>query len=97
VRNLFDAAVPNKAGVEAKRLSAALHSFQAKNEVLRYENEGLKEFLTTKDKYRKKSKRLDLQQRKEFHSKAVFWSPSTIRESFAREAVKQREANELRL
>ena len=27
VRKLFDAAVPNKAGVEAKRLSTALHSF----------------------------------------------------------------------
>jgi hypothetical protein len=94
VRNLFDDAVPNKVGVEAMRLRAALHSFQAKIEVLWYKNKGLEESLTTKDKHRKKSKHLDLQQRKEFHSKAVFWLPSTICKLFARKAVKQRKAHE---
>ena len=97
VRKLFDAAVPNKAGVEAKRLSAALHSFQAKNEVVRFENQGLKHSLASKDKHKHKSKPLPLQQRKEFHSKAVFWSPSTIREAFVREDVEQREKEQLQL
>jgi regulator of replication initiation timing len=95
VCNLFNTAVPNKAGVEAKRLSAALHSFQAKNKVLQYENEGLKESLTTNVKHRKKNKHLDLQQHKEIHSKTVFWSPSTIWKSFALKAVKQRKADKL--
>jgi hypothetical protein len=91
VRKLFDAPVPNKPGVEAKRLSAALHSFQAKNEVVRLENEGLKQSFATKDKHKHKIKPLPLQQRKEFHSQAVFWSPSTIREAFVREDVERRE------
>jgi hypothetical protein len=97
VRKLFDAAVLNKAGVKAKRLSAALHSFQAKNEVVRLENEGLKQSLATKGKHKHKSKPLPLQQRKEFYLKAVFWSPSTIREAFVREDVEQREKEQLQL
>jgi hypothetical protein len=60
VRKLFDAAVPYKAGVEAKRLSAALHSFQAKNEIVRLESGGLKQSLATKDRRKHKSKTLPL-------------------------------------
>jgi hypothetical protein len=90
VHKLFDAAVPNKAGIKAKRLSAALHSFQAKNEVVWLKNEGLKQSLATKDKHKHKSRPPPLQQRKEFHLKAVFWSPSTIRKAFVCEDVKQR-------
>jgi hypothetical protein len=45
VCKLFDAAVPNKAGVKAKRLSAALHSFQAKNEVVQLKSKSLSSLL----------------------------------------------------
>jgi hypothetical protein len=33
---------------------------------------------------------MDLQQRKEFQSSAVFWSPRKVREARVREDVKQR-------
>ena len=64
--------MPDKSKVEAKRLSAALHSLQVNNELLHFENQRLKDAVTTKQKHKKKSKPLDLQQRKEFRSKAVF-------------------------
>jgi hypothetical protein len=86
--------MPNKAGIEAKRLSAALHSFQAKNEVFQYESEDQEESPTTKDKHKKKSKPVYLQQRKQFDSKAVFCSPNTIRKSCVRKAVRQCRADE---
>jgi hypothetical protein len=58
MRKLFDAAVPDKTTVEAKRLSQALHSFQVKNEVVREENEDLRTSLNTKKKRAKKSRYL---------------------------------------
>jgi hypothetical protein len=91
IRKLFDAAVPDKTTVEAKRLSQALHSFQVKNEVVREENEDLRTSLNTKKKRAKKSKHLHLSQQKEFHSNAVFYSPSTIREGFELEDQKERQ------
>jgi hypothetical protein len=63
LRNLFEAAVPDKSKVEAKRLSASLHSLQVNNELLHFENQSLKDAVTTKQKHKKKSKPLDLQQR----------------------------------
>jgi hypothetical protein len=50
LRELFDAAVKDKAKVEAKRLSQSLHSLQVQNELLHHENEGLRDALTTKRK-----------------------------------------------
>jgi hypothetical protein len=90
VRKLFGAAVPDKMTVEAKRLSQALHSFQVKDEVVRDENKDLRTSLNTKKKRAKKSKHLHLSQQKEFHSNAVFYSPSTIREGFELEDQKER-------
>jgi hypothetical protein len=63
VRKLFDAAVPDKSKVEAKRLSHAMHSFQVRNELLQDENEGLRASLNTKQQKKKKSRPLPLQQR----------------------------------
>jgi hypothetical protein len=77
--------------VEAKALGRAIHSLQVHNELYRHEDEGLRDSLNTKQKYKGKSKPLNLQQRKEFHSTAVFWSPSTIREARVRERVQRRE------
>lgn len=49
-----------------------MHSLQVNIEVLHVENQGLKDAVSTKQKHKKKHKPLDLQQRKEFRSKAVF-------------------------
>jgi hypothetical protein len=54
-------------------------------------NDGLRDALNTKTKHEKLSKTLNLQQRKEYHGGATFWSPRKIREGRAREVVKQRE------
>lgn len=97
LRKILDAAVSDKAKAEGKRVAAALHSLQVQNELLHYENEGLRTTLTTKQKHKKKSKLLDLQQRKEYHSGAVLWSPRKIREARARERVKQQEEEQQKL
>jgi hypothetical protein len=76
---------------EARKLSTSLHQLQVANELLRYENEGLKEALVIKRKRSKRGKPLDLQQRKEYHDGAIFWSPSKVREARFRESVKQQE------
>jgi hypothetical protein len=72
LRNLFDSAVANSAGVEAKRLQTSLHSLQVQNELLHHENDSLRNALNTKTKHNKSSKTLDLQQREEYHSGATF-------------------------
>jgi hypothetical protein len=97
LRKLFDAAVPDKSSIKAKRLSTSMHSMQVNNEILHVENQDLKDAVTTKRKHSKNSKRLDLQQRKEFRSKAVFWGPVEIREARARKDVQEREEEEEKL
>ena len=71
-----------------KKLSAPLHHLQVQNELLRHENDGLREALSHKQRHKGKGKALDLQQRKEYHGGAVFWSPRKFREARAREAVR---------
>jgi hypothetical protein len=94
LRKIFDAAVADKAKVEAQRLKASLHSLQTQNELLHHENNGLTRALKAKNKHKTKSKTMDLQQCKEYHGGAVFWSPRKLREARARNAVKQDEAKQ---
>jgi hypothetical protein len=84
LRKIFDAAVADKAKVEAQRLEASLRSLQTKNELLHHENDGLTRALEAKKKHKTKSKTMDLQQRKEYHGGTVFWSPRKLREARAR-------------
>ena len=91
LRKLFDATVKDKTDKSTKELSAAIHSLQTHNDILNTESEDLRQALALKKKHKKKSKPLDLQQRKEYHGGAVFWSPSKLREAQARERVKQQE------
>lgn len=90
MRELIRVAIKEGAKDEAKKLSLALHRLQVQNELLRYENKGLKESLVTKKKHNKHSKPLDLQQREEYHGGAVFWSPRKVREARARQTIKER-------
>jgi hypothetical protein len=94
MRELIRVAVKEGAEDEAKKLSLALHRLQVQNELLRYENEGLKESLVAKKKHNQHGKPLDLQQRKEYHGGAVFWSPRKVREARARQTIKEREEKE---
>ena len=97
LRKLYDDAVKDSSEVPTRRLALALHSLQVQNELLHHENEGLHEALVTKRKHAKKSKPLDLQQRKEYWGGAVFWSPRKLREAKARDAVEQQEKEEKKL
>jgi hypothetical protein len=97
LRKIFDSAVADKARVEARRLEASLHSLQVQNELLHHENDGLTRALEAKKKHKTKSNTIDLQQRKEYHGGAVFWSPRKLREARARQATKQDEDERQRL
>ncbi|KAI1676182.1 DDE-1 multi-domain protein [Pyrenophora tritici-repentis] len=91
---------PDKSHREQSRLSPSdwNHLRQlVQNELLRHEMEGLRAALSHKQKHKGKGKALDLQQRKEYHGGAVFWSPRKFREARAREAVREREEMEEKL
>jgi hypothetical protein len=62
------------------------------NELLHHENDGLLQAAKGQKKHKTKSKTMDLQQRKEYHGGAIFWSPRKLREARARETTKRHEA-----
>jgi hypothetical protein len=97
IRRLIDKVVVDSASKSLQKLKAALHSFQVQNELLHYENNGLHAALTVKKKHGKKNRPLNLQQRKEYHGGAVFWSPRRVKEAEACQVVKQRKAESQKL
>ncbi|KAF2820896.1 hypothetical protein CC86DRAFT_374169 [Ophiobolus disseminans] len=97
IERLVRSAVNDQGVDESKKLSQTLHSLATQNELLRHEKYGLKNALTVKKRHKKVGKPLDLQQREEHHSGAVFWSPRKIRETRAREAVKEQEQHQEKL
>ncbi|KAF2831231.1 hypothetical protein CC86DRAFT_281956 [Ophiobolus disseminans] len=72
MERLVRSAVSDRGADKLKKLSQTVHSLATQNELLRHENEGLKEALTVKKRHRKVSKPLDLQQREEYHGGAMF-------------------------
>jgi hypothetical protein len=94
---LVRVAVNNSHQYEARKLRSSVHHLSVQNELLKHENEGLKETLQHKQKHKKKSKALDLQQRQEYHGGAVCWSPRKLREARAGEAVRERDEIEEKL
>jgi hypothetical protein len=94
---LVRSAVKDNAAEESKTLSQTLHRLQVQNELLHYENSGLREAINARKKHKKRGKPLNLQQHEEYHGGAVFWSPRKIREACAREVVKQQEEHEEQL
>ena len=69
-----------------------MHYLLVQNELVYYENEGLKEAIGVKKKRKKHGKVLEPEQGEDYHGGAVFWSPKKVRE--ARERRETREANE---
>ncbi|KAI1675628.1 DDE-1 domain containing protein [Pyrenophora tritici-repentis] len=92
LRKVFDAAVADRAKVEAKQLSQSLHSLQVNNELLRVENRDLRDELNTKNKRPTRSTTLATQDSNKANGGAVFLSPRKLREARAREATKRHEA-----
>jgi hypothetical protein len=90
-------AAANKSSSDLKTVSLLIHHLANQNKLLTGENKGLRDALTTKKKHNKKGKVLDLQQRQEYHSGAVFWSPRKKREAEAHDATNKRLAKEDKL
>ena len=80
-----------------RQLKSTIHHLSVEDGLLSHENNGLQASLATKNKRKKYGKPLELHQREEYHSGAVFWSPRKIREARAREVVKQRDEQEKKL
>ena len=97
IRKLVQSAVKDGAEREANKITESLHHLQTQNELLLHEVGGLRDALTTKKKHQKKGTTLDLQQRKEYHGGAVFWSLRKVREARVRQSVKEQEEREEKL
>jgi hypothetical protein len=94
---LIQATVTDSQQDKAKKLRSSVHHICVQNELLKHENEGLKEALQYNQKHKKKGKALNLQQRQEYHGGAVHWSPRKLREAQAREAVREQDETEEKL
>ncbi|KAF1941760.1 hypothetical protein EJ02DRAFT_491177, partial [Clathrospora elynae] len=66
-----------------------------KQQLFQHENEGLREALSDKKRCQKRGKPLPLEQPKEYHGRAVFWTPRKVQK--AREQLEQRELEEEQL
>ncbi|KAF1973249.1 hypothetical protein BU23DRAFT_388691, partial [Bimuria novae-zelandiae CBS 107.79] len=82
---------------EVQKLKRSLHHISVQNDILHAEVQGLTKALQVKKKQQKKSKPLDLQQRREYHGGAVFWSPRKLREARVRESVVDKEKEKVEL
>lgn len=91
MERLIRAAVVDRDNATTRRLSSTVHHLQVRNELLQYENEGLRESLHIKKGRKKHGKPLDLQQRKEYHGGAVIWSPRKIEEARYRERIREQD------
>lgn len=77
--------------IEAKRLRRTLHHLSARNRLITAENKGLRSTVMEQKTSKKKRATLDLQQRKEYRSPAVLYSPRKVREARFRARVNEQQ------
>jgi hypothetical protein len=97
LQTLVQSQVNNPGSREAHKIQRSLHHLTIKVDLLNTEVQGLRKAVLSSKKHKKKSKTLDLQQRKEYHGGSVFWSPSKVREAQFRERIKEQEEKEQQL
>jgi hypothetical protein len=97
IETLLRRVANDQSSKELKKISRSLHHISIQNSLLHQEVAGLKQVLMTQKKHKKKSKTLDLQQKKWAQGGAVFWSPRKIEEARQREKTKQQEEEAERL
>ncbi|KAF2200174.1 hypothetical protein GQ43DRAFT_374452, partial [Delitschia confertaspora ATCC 74209] len=97
IERLVQVAVEDKDDNKARKLNQTLRSISVQNELLKHENQGLREALIHREKHLKHGKPLDLQQRQEYHDGAVVRSTRKVREARARKTVKEHKEKELQL
>jgi hypothetical protein len=88
IETLLRKVAKDESSKELKKISRSLHHISIQNSLLHHEVAGLKEVLKTQKKHKKKSKTLDLQQKKWAQGGAVFWSPRKVEEARQREKNK---------
>jgi hypothetical protein len=71
VLTLVRSQVKDQSDKEAQRVQRSLHHISTQNDLLHTEVKGLRQALLLTHKYKKKSKNLNVQQRKEYYSRAV--------------------------
>jgi hypothetical protein len=79
---------------EASIIRQSLHHMAIQNTLLRSENEGLMDALTTKRKREKQGKPLALLQHYEYWGPYMMWTPRSFREARTRMRIAKREAEE---
>jgi hypothetical protein len=94
MKQLLQSVIQDKSDNQTKQLSASLHHLQVQNELLKYENKGLKASLNTKKKRKKHSKALLLEQSGEYHGGAVLYSPKSVQRARDKAATIQQEEEE---
>jgi hypothetical protein len=97
IETLLRKVASDQSSKELKKISRSLHHISIQNLLLHQEVAGLKQALMTQTKHTKKSKTLNLQQKKWAQGGAVFWSPRKIEEARQREKTKQQEEEAERL
>jgi hypothetical protein len=97
IETLLRKVASDQSSKELKKISRSLHHISIQNSLLHQEVAGLKQVIMTQKKHKKKSKTLDLQQKKWAQGGAVFWSPRKIEEARQREKTKQQEEEAERL
>jgi hypothetical protein len=97
IETLLRKVASNQSSKELKKISRSLHHISIQNSLLHQEVAGLKQVIMTQTKHKKKSKTLDLQQKKWAQGGSVFWSPRKVEEARQREKTKQQEEEAERL
>jgi hypothetical protein len=92
MRTLVEDVVREGEEKSAKKITLSLHHLQVQNDLLLHENEAYVRLSPQKRSTRRRA--IDLQQRQEFHSRAVFWSPRKVNEARFRERIRKREEEE---
>jgi hypothetical protein len=96
-KRLLRSSVKDPAQPEARELLRFIQGLIAKEDLTAHQLATLEASIHYRKKFKRNNKVLDLQQREEFHSRAVFWSPSKVREARAREKVRVEEERQHQL
>jgi hypothetical protein len=97
LRTILSVAVTERAKDVGNRVSTALHSLQVHNELLHHENEGLRAALATKNRHKKKSALLDLDNDSTEGGGGIIYSPRKVRRGNQRLLGKQHQEEEKQL
>ncbi|KAF2272784.1 uncharacterized protein EI97DRAFT_200845, partial [Westerdykella ornata] len=92
IKTLLREAINDIYDSKAATLTRTVHTIAAKNQLLKHENEQLKEALLNEKKRRQRGKALQLKAPEEYNGGAVFWSPAKVQK--ARDFQAQKEAEE---